>query len=294
MSFLPETSSWAPGTLWLIPTPLGEGSDPADVLPVQTLTRLRSLELLIAERARSARAVLKGAGTEKPIQQIEIVELNEHTPDSALPGLLAPILAGRDAGLLSEAGCPAVADPGARLIALAHQAGVRVVPLVGPSSLLLALMASGLNGQCFAFAGYLPQHADERNLMIAALESRSRQYRETQLFIETPYRNQALLDSLCQTLAPDTLLTVASALTLPDETIATRPVETWRQKQVALPKVPTVFAMLAAPRHTGSAGPGGRRPSQGSGSAKPSPHPRPGSARQEPASRSASAKPRRG
>ena len=245
----PHGSS-APGTLWLIPTPLGDASEPAEVLPAQTLRRVKSLDFLIAERARTARAVLKAIGTERPLQQIEIVELNEHTPDSALPGLLAPILAGRDAGLVSEAGCPAVADPGARLIALAHRSGVRVIPMVGPSALLLALMASGLNGQCFAFAGYLPQDAAERNHKIAALESRSREQGETQLFIETPYRNQVLLEALCAKLAPDTQLLVASALTLPDESIATRTVADWRGMKVTLAKVPTVFGLLATPGRT--------------------------------------------
>ncbi len=234
-----------PGSLWLLPTPLGETSDPTEVLPPQTLARMRALDFFIAERARSARAVLKSAGTHKPIQQIEIVELNEHTPDSALPALLAPILAGRDAGLMSEAGCPAVADPGARLIALAHQAGVRVIPLVGPSALLLGLMASGLNGQCFAFAGYLPQEASARDLRIAALEARSREHGETQLFIETPYRNQSVFEALRAKLAPDTQLMVASALTLADERIMMRPVSDWRRLDEPLPKVPTVFGLLA-------------------------------------------------
>ena len=250
-----------PGVLWLIPTPLGEASSPKEVLPPSTLAILQQLDFLIAERARTARAVLRQCELARPIQQIEILELNEHTPDSALPDLLGPVLGGRDAGLMSEAGCPAVADPGARLVALAHRLGVRVCPLVGPSSLLLALMASGLNGQSFAFTGYLPQDARDRKLRIETLEARSAQEGQTQLFIETPYRNQAIFDALCDHLAPPTQLLVASDLTLPEQNIQCRPVLEWRQTRPTLSRTPTVFGLLAErrqPQRSRSAQPQGR------------------------------------
>ncbi len=236
-----------PGILWLIPVPLDDASDPLLVLPQETLHALRRLDRFVAERARSARAVLKAVGNVHPLQSISIAELSEHTTDDALPALLAPLLEGHEVGLLSEAGCPAVADPGAKLVCLAHQHAVPVRPLIGPSALLLALMASGLNGQRFAFAGYLPQDPAELTPRILALEERSRRSGETELFIETPYRNQRLFDALLSQLAPDTSLLVASALTSPEERIECRPVREWRRSSPALPRVPTVFALLAEP-----------------------------------------------
>ena len=242
----------APGVLWLIPTPLGEESDPLQCLPAQTLAIASSLDLFIAENARSARAFLKHLELQRPIQQIDIRELSEHTPDSELPALLAPVLAGRDAGLISEAGCPAVADPGAALVALAHRHGVSVRPMVGPSSILLALMASGLGGQAFSFAGYLPQQPDARERSALDCERRSASTGETVLIIETPYRNQALFETLIGKLSPDTLLMVAAALTLPTEAIRTRTVRQWRLQRAVLDKVPTVFGLLAPRERPGS------------------------------------------
>lgn len=235
------------GRLWLIPTPLGEHADPRRCLPADTIAVASRLDYFIAENARSARAFLKHLPLERPIQQIDIRELSEHTPPSALPGLLAPLLAGKDAGLVSEAGCPAVADPGAALVALAHQHRLRVEPMIGPSSILLALMASGLGGQQFAFVGYLPQSADARLQAARALEQRSARSGETILMIETPYRNQALLDTLLVALSGDCLLTVASALSLPEQSIRTDRVSAWRNTQETLSRVPTVFGLLAPP-----------------------------------------------
>ena len=180
------------GVLFLVPVPLGD-VDPASVLSSHTLATVRGLDAFIAEEPKTARAFLKRAGLEQPLTQVRIATLNEHTGSSELHSLLAPLLAGQRVGLLSEAGYPAIADPGANLIAQAHEQGMRVVPLVGPSSLLMALAASGLNGQRFACHGYLPVAAPARTAAIAELESRSKMEGSAQLFIEAPYRNNQLL-----------------------------------------------------------------------------------------------------
>ena len=235
-----------PGRLFLVPTPLGSEDDPGRVLPPSTVQALIPLDYLIAENARSARAVLARLPMNRALQQIEIRELNLRTPVEHLPDLLAPILAGRDAGLLSEAGCPAIADPGATLVSLAHQKAIRIVPLIGPSSILLALMASGMNGQRFAFAGYVPVPDDERASRLRALEQRSAREDESQILIETPYRNQALFDAMVRTLSPTTTLAVASELSLPGENIAARSIAQWRQLAPTLARAPTVFVLHAA------------------------------------------------
>lgn len=243
------THTQAPGTLYLIPVPLGPGAVD-DNLPPPVLAVIRPLSHFVVEQAKTARAFLKAVGTDLPLQQLQLSELNEHTRADALKELLAPLLAGHDVGLLSEAGCPAVADPGANLVALAQRHGIRVVPLIGPSSLLLALMASGLNGQCFAFHGYLPAKEPERTKTLRDLESESRKRRMTQLFIETPYRNRALFDSLLATCQPETRLCLATDLTLGSEKIVTRKIGEWRQqvKKETPPEIerrPTVFLLLA-------------------------------------------------
>lgn len=240
------------GTLYLIPNTLGkrDEADPlADVIPAGVQQVISRLDYFVAENAKTARAFLKKSGETCPldraIQQIEIRELNVNTPDEALRALLEPTLAGRDTGLLSEAGVPAVADPGANLVRLAHASGVRVRPLVGPSSILLAVMGSGLNGQSFAFNGYLPVDAGERAQRLRELEQLSRRARQTQVFIETPYRNDALLEAMRQHCAGTTLLSVAVDLTLPSETIVTRPLSAWQPGQLALHKRPAIFSLLA-------------------------------------------------
>lgn len=233
------------GTLYLIPVPLGPTA-PAESLPANVLATLRPLSHFVVEQAKTARGFLKAAGTDKPLQELQLEELNEHTPSNALARLLDPIRAGHDIGLLSEAGCPAVADPGANLVALAQQQNIRVVPLIGPSSLLLALMASGLNGQRFAFQGYLPAKDAERSKALHDLESESRKRQQTQLFIETPYRNRAMFDAILQNCQPGTRLCVATDLTLPGETVLTRSIGAWKkQTPPDIERRPTVFLLLA-------------------------------------------------
>lgn len=233
------------GTLYLIPVPLGRSPTDA-VLPHVVSDCAKNLSQFVAENAKSARAFLKALPAALPLQQIEIHELSEHTPASALPALLAPLLAGKDVGLISEAGCPAVADPGANLVALAQREGIKVVPMVGPSSILLALMGSGLSGQNFAFHGYLPIKDEERQKKLRDLEKDSRQERRAQIFIETPYRNRQMLETLLKTCADSTRICVATDLTLDSESITTRTPAEWRRQ--GLPEIdrrPTVFLLQA-------------------------------------------------
>lgn len=233
------------GTLYLIPVPLGAVT-PESSLPASVVERVRPLTHFVVENAKSARAFLKAVGTDQALQALQLEELNEHTKPEALDRLLAPLRAGQDVGLLSEAGCPAVADPGANLVALAQQENIRVVPLIGPSSLLLALMASGLNGQCFAFHGYLPAKELERAKTLRELESESRKRRQTQIFIETPYRNRQLYDSILQICQPGTRLTVATDLSLHGESVLTRTIQQWKkQTPPEFERRPTVFLLLA-------------------------------------------------
>lgn len=233
------------GTLYLIPVPLGP-SAPHESLPANVLAVIHPLGHFVVEQAKTARAFLKAAGTARPLQELQLEELNEHTRDAELERLLAPLCAGHDVGLLSEAGCPAVADPGANLVALAQKENIRVVPLIGPSSLLLALMASGLNGQRFAFQGYLPAKEAERSKALRELESESRKRQQTQLFIETPYRNRAMFDAILQTCQPGTRLAVATDLTQPGESVLTRSIQQWKkQTPPDIERRPTVFLLLA-------------------------------------------------
>jgi 16S rRNA (cytidine1402-2'-O)-methyltransferase len=233
------------GTLYLLPCTLGD--TPAEqVLPQHVIGIARRLKHFVVEHPKSARQFLSALKPEHPIQSLNFATLNEHTEARELEGLLAPLLAGEDVGIVSEAGCPGIADPGADLVNLAHRRGIRVVPLVGPSSILLALMASGLNGQCFAFHGYLPVADAERNKAITALEAESAKRRQTQLFIETPYRNEKLLGALLTHCRPQTLLCVASDITLPSEQIQTRTVAQWKSlPPPQLNKRPSLFLLLA-------------------------------------------------
>jgi 16S rRNA (cytidine1402-2'-O)-methyltransferase len=207
---------------------------------------VRGLRDFVVENAKSARAFLGAAGVQ--VRDVRIAELNEHTPPDDIVHLLQPLREGRSLGLLSEAGCPAIADPGGALIDAAHAAGFRVVPLIGPSAITLALMASGLEGQRFAFCGYLPREGAERAQRIKELEQRSRREQETEIFIETPYRNEALLAALLSTCAPGTRLCVAADLTLASESIRTRPIAAWRRERPAIGKRPAVFLLLAQHR----------------------------------------------
>ena len=224
--------------LYLVPATLGGA--PAQVLPAPTIETVRALRDFAVENAKSARAFLAALGMPCPVRELRIAPI-----DGDAAALLAPLRAGRSLGVISEAGCPGVADPGQALVAAAHAAGYRVVPLVGPSSLLLALMASGLEGQRFAFRGYLPRDATARAQRIRELERASREARETQIFIETPYRNDALLATLLECCAPATRLCVAVDLTLPGEEIATRSVAQWRRARTAIGRRPAVFLLLA-------------------------------------------------
>jgi 16S rRNA (cytidine1402-2'-O)-methyltransferase len=234
-----------PGTLYLIPVPLGP-TTPAESLPANVLATIKPLTHFVVEQAKTARAFLKAAGTDTALQELILTELNEHTKANELDRLLAPLRAGHDVGLLSEAGCPAVADPGANLVALAQKESIRVVPLIGPSSLLLALMASGLNGQRFAFQGYLPAKETDRSKALKELESESRKRQQTQIFIETPYRNRQMFDSILQACQPGTRLAVATDLTLPGESVLTRTIQQWKkQTPPEIERRPSVFLLLA-------------------------------------------------
>jgi 16S rRNA (cytidine1402-2'-O)-methyltransferase len=250
-----------PGVLYLMPNALDFGTaeaaaDLADRLPMSALRIAARLEHWLCENAKTTRAFLKRVETVCPLalalQQISIVELPRPPKGRAEPApfdagrLLAPALAGHDLGLLSEAGLPAVADPGALVVAAAHAANLRVVALPGASSISLAVAASGLNGQSFAFLGYLPIEADARNARIRELEAVSRRERQTQVTIETPYRNPALLAALVAQLQPTTMLSVSTGLTLTSETTRSDPVSRWRSKPGSVPAdVPAVFSFLA-------------------------------------------------
>ena len=236
------------GTLYLIPVALGEATPWSAFLPAQAQAIAAGLRRFVVETARAARAHLKQLDYPHPLRETDIRELPADGPGAAaaLDALLAPALAGEDIGLMSDAGCPAVADPGARLVARAHALGIRVAPLVGPSSILLGLMGSGLNGQSFAFHGYLPVGEGERDASLRALEDESRKLGRTQIFIETPYRNERMLDALLKLLKPDTRLCIACDLNTAAETLLTRSVRDWRKtERPALAKRPALFLLLA-------------------------------------------------
>ena len=232
----------AQGRLYLVPVALG-GEDALAVLSNAALRVLPKLRHFIVENPKTARQFLKAAGYPHPLSETDMQTLSEHTIAEQMPPLLKPLLEGKDCGLLSEAGCPAVADPGAALVRLAHGHGIRVVPLSGPSSLLLALMASGMNGQRFTFHGYLPVNADERRKKLLELERLSAQQDATQIFIEAPYRNQAVLQAVLETCDPDTLLCVATDITLESEAIRTQTLAAWKKKPPDINRRPTVFLL---------------------------------------------------
>jgi 16S rRNA (cytidine1402-2'-O)-methyltransferase len=233
-----------PGTLYLIPSTLGD-TTPEQVLPQHVIDVARKLSHFVVEQPKTARQFLAALKTEQPIQSLHFATLNEHTTAKDMAELLAPLLAGHDVGVISEAGCPGIADPGADLVNLAHRNGIRVVPLVGPSSILLALMASGLNGQCFAFHGYLPIAEVERNKAISKLEADSAKLKQTQLFIETPYRNEKMFGALLAQCRPETQLCVATDITLPGEQIMTRTIKLWKSQPIPqLNKRPSLFLLL--------------------------------------------------
>lgn len=233
------------GTLYLIPTNLSEPITASAVLPADALAVVRRLQHFVVENAKIARAFLGAVGVATPIRELHIQEVNAHTPSAAISDFIAPLLAGYDVGLLSDAGAPGVADPGAELVALAHDRRIRVSPMIGPSAILLALMASGLNGQRFMFHGYLPQETLARAAAISSLETESRKQNLTQLFIETPYRNQVMLTDLLRVLSPRTRLAVAIDLTGNGERIVSKTVKDWRLQASPLEKKPAMFLFLA-------------------------------------------------
>lgn len=233
------------GVLWLLPVALGD-IPWQNYLPAATREAACRLTHFVAESAKTARAELKRIGHPLPLRELAIEQLPAAPTPAEIETLLGPLLAGLDLGLMSEAGCPAVADPGALLVRRAHELGIAVKPLVGPSSLLLALMASGLDGQRFAFHGYLPAREPERSRRVAELESESARHGQTQIFIETPYRNRALFAALLRACRPKTRLCVATDLTQAGERIATRRISDWRGSEAPdLDKRPTVFLLLA-------------------------------------------------
>ncbi|HLR14056.1 MAG TPA: SAM-dependent methyltransferase [Burkholderiaceae bacterium] len=233
------------GHLHLIPVGLGN-TDPRQWLPPATQEVAQQLRVYIAENAKTARAFLKQVGTAHVIADITMHELERQPAPDQIRRWLEPLATGTDIGLVSEAGCPAIADPGAQVVDMAHHLGYRVVPHVGPSSLLLGLMASGLNGQQFAFHGYAPRQAPARARQLKTWEAASRRHRQTQMFIETPYRNAALYDALVQNLQDSTRLCIARALTTADEWIATRSVRAWREgPRPELARMPALFLFLA-------------------------------------------------
>lgn len=234
------------GRLYLVPTGLG-APEVASLLPEATLEIVRRLTHFVAENPKTARAFLKAIGHPTPLQQLHITTLDEHTPAARIALLLEPLRDGNDCGLVSEAGAPAVADPGADLVRAAHAAQIAVVPLVGPSALLLALMASGMNGQRFAFHGYLSVDRAARAQRLSALEGESEREGVTQLFIEAPYRNEAVLAAILETCRPDTLLGLAADLTLPAQYVRTQTVSLWKKERPALARRPTVFLLYREP-----------------------------------------------
>ena len=232
------------GKLYLIPSPLGD-NDPAEVIPQPVLDSLRGFRTFVVEEIRTARRYLSKAGLKGTIGELEFHELNEHTEQSTVEGYLKLFDNGNDVALISEAGLPAVADPGAQLVALAHRHGIEVVPAVGPSSLMMSLMASGLNGQSFAFCGYIPAKTDERRSRLKTLEKVSAQLKQTQILIETPYRNDSLFADILSVCGASVRVCVAANITMPDAYIRTKKVSEWKKEGLVIGKRPCVFLILA-------------------------------------------------
>ena len=232
------------GRLYLIPSPLGD-NDPSEVIPATVLESLKSFRTFVVEEIRIARRYLSRAGLKGKIGELQFHELNEHTDAATIESYIKLFEDDNDVALISEAGLPAVADPGAQLVALAHSHSIEVVPYVGPSSLMLALMASGLNGQSFAFCGYIPAKTDERRSRLRSLEKTSAQQRQTQIIIETPYRNDSLFADIIAVCSPTTKVCVAANITMPDAYIKTKKVSAWKKEGLVIGKRPCVFLILA-------------------------------------------------
>lgn len=231
------------GTLFLIPTTLGETAETADVIPVKINNIINTIDEYIVEDEKSARHYLKKMGIKKTLQEIILHPLNTHTETKEISHYLNSISSGKNIGIISEAGCPGIADPGAEVVKLAHQKNIKIVPLVGPSSILLSLMASGFNGQNFAFNGYLPKERNERIKKIKELEKLVYQKNQTQLFIETPYRNMHLMEDLLANCEKDTLLCIACDISLSTEFIKTKKISEWKKQIPEINKRPTIFSI---------------------------------------------------
>jgi len=228
------------GKLYLIPTTLGDNA-PLEVLPISVKKIVESVDNYIVENEKTARRFIKKISSKKSQQSLNINLINKYTEQSELPGFLTPIKEGKSIGLMSEAGCPGIADPGADVVKIAHEMNIKVVPLVGPSSILMALMSSGMNGQNFAFNGYLPIDKKDRKSVLRDLERHSYERNQSQLFIETPYRNNKLLEDLIATLHPATRVCIACDITLDTEFIKTKTAREWKKNSVDLHKRPTLF-----------------------------------------------------
>jgi 16S rRNA (cytidine1402-2'-O)-methyltransferase len=228
------------GKLYLIPTTLGD-NEPLDVLPTLVKKVIEDTDTFIVENEKTARRFIKRICPEKPQPSLELFPLNKFTEASELPSFLNPCLHGVNVGLLSEAGCPGVADPGADIVKIAHDKNIKVVPLVGPSSILMAIMSSGMNGQSFAFNGYLPIDKGERKNEIKRLERLSFEHNQSQIFIETPYRNNKMIEDLSIVLENNTDVCVACDITLSTEFIKTQTANAWKKNKVDLHKRPTIF-----------------------------------------------------
>lgn len=231
------------GKIYLFPSLLNPGGNPADVLPARNITLIASIRYFVVEELRTARRFLKACDRSIDIDSLHFDVLNEHTPREEVEAMLAPAMESHDIGIVSEAGCPAVADPGADLVAVAQRKGIEVVPLIGPSSILLSLMASGFNGQSFAFIGYLPIEPGKRTNAFKQIERDIRSRRQTQIFIETPYRNNRLIAELSSSLPGDMLLCVACDITGPEESIITKPLRIWKTAKYDYAKRPAIFLL---------------------------------------------------
>jgi 16S rRNA (cytidine1402-2'-O)-methyltransferase len=233
------------GTLFLIPNTISANTHTLLLTP-QLLQTLPQITQFLAEDVRTARRFLSALKIYESIEALKFQVLDKNTPASDIPELLQPLISGHNMGIISESGCPGIADPGALAVKEAHRIGIRIIPFIGPSSILLSLMASGLNGQKFAFHGYLPVDGKELKEAIRSFEKESRAKNQTQIFIETPYRNNSLLQNLVSTLSAETLLTIALDITGELESIQTKPVKSWKQNTPDLPKLPAVFLFLAS------------------------------------------------
>lgn len=233
------------GNLYMVPVTLGD-DNLSYVIPAEVMKLVQNLEYFVVENEKSARRFLGSVKTNKPVRELHFQLLNEHSAEKDLPALIAPLLAGHHVGMLSEAGCPGIADPGAALAALAHRKSIKVVPLVGPSSILLSLMASGFNGQQFTFLGYLPSDKSARVNKLKEIEKQSQHLNETQIFIETPYRNQHMLEDILASCSANTKLCIARNVSLETEFVVSKTIAEWKKSELPdLHKQPTVFLLLA-------------------------------------------------